>query len=245
MSSTSLLVINDLFVRYGSLAALRNINLTIRSGELVFIAGPNGAGKSTLLKAIAGVVPVASGTIALWGKPVGRRSPDLIVAQGFTMVPEGREIFGGLSVMENLMLGAYLRLDHAFIRQDIDYVLAIFPDLKPRLDHPASLLSGGQQQMLAIGRALMTRAEFIAIDEPSLGLAPLVVDQIYAALLDLRVSRGLTFLIAEQSFSRAVDVDARLLLLGTGEIAQQGRARDLASGSSLEATYFGLKGEVQ
>ncbi|WP_241963293.1 ABC transporter ATP-binding protein [Paracoccus suum] len=219
---------------------MRNATLRLEEREMVFVAGPNGAGKSTLLRAIAGVIPTARGSVHLRGRRLTGLSADRIVGAGVNLVPEGREIFGALSVVENLMLGTYLRRDRAAAREDLDWVLDLFPALRPRLGDSAGLLSGGQQQMLAIGRALMTRADLLIIDELSLGLAPMIVEQIYETLLRLRKERGLTFLIAEQSFARAVDVDARLILLNTGSIVRDGRARDLARDEALEQSYFGM-----
>ncbi|RVD32206.1 ATP-binding cassette domain-containing protein, partial [Mesorhizobium sp. M4A.F.Ca.ET.020.02.1.1] len=167
----SLLALSDVSVSYGPLTAVRNVTLEVGQGEIVFLAGPNGAGKSTLLRAVAGVLAPSQGKITLAGTPTAGLRSEALVRLGFTLVPEGREIFGSLSVAENLAIGAYLRRDRDGIDEDMDFVLTELPALKPRLRDPAGLLSGGQQQMLAIGRALMTRASLIAIDEPSLGLA--------------------------------------------------------------------------
>lgn len=236
----SLLVVNDLCVRYGPLEALRNVSLEVAEGEIVFLVGPNGAGKSTLLRSIANVVPAAAGTITLGNQAASGIAPEHVVALGFTLVPEGREIFGNLTVEENLRLGAYTRRDIAEIRRDMEEILEELPALKPRLTEPAALLSGGQQQMLAIGRALMTRARLIALDEPSLGLAPMIIDQIYEILLRLRKQRNLSLLIAEQSFARAIRVDARVLLLRNSISVLQGNARALHADGSLERAYFGF-----
>lgn len=233
------LSVRDLTVRYGPVTALSNVDLNLSSGEILFVTGPNGAGKSTLLRAIAGAVQAASGSIELHGRQMTGSSPEMIVSTGFTLVPEGREIFDGLSVRENLYLGAYLRRDNE-VADDFDFVLAELPALKPRLDQMAGLLSGGQQQMLAIGRALMTRAKLIAFDEPSLGLAPIVIDGIYDTLTAIQSKRSLTLLIAEQSFSRAVELRARLALLRNGRLVRDGHAAELASTSSLENAYFGF-----
>jgi branched-chain amino acid transport system ATP-binding protein len=238
----TILSLSDVSVSYGPLTAVRNVSLNVEPGEIVFLAGPNGAGKSTLMRAIAGVLAASQGSIAVAGKLTAGLRSEQIVRLGFTLVPEGRDIFGSLSVAENLAIGAYLRADRDGIAQDMEFVLAELPALKPRLRDPAGLLSGGQQQMLAIGRALMTRASLIASDEPSLGLAPKLIDQVYDILLAVREKRDLTLLIAEQSFIRAVEVDARLLMLRSGDVVRSGKARDLAAERSLEGSFFGFEG---
>jgi len=236
----SLLEVRDLSVRYGPLEALRNVSFDVDEGEIVFLVGPNGAGKSTLLRSIANVVPASAGSIRLGGQATAGLAPERVVGLEFTLVPEGREIFGTLTVEENLKLGAYRRRDQADIRRDMEQILEELPALKPRLPEPAALLSGGQQQMLAIGRALMARPRLIALDEPSLGLAPMIIDQIYEILLRLRARRNLSLLIAEQSFSRANRLDARVLLLRNSVCVLQGKARALHADGSLEKAYFGF-----
>lgn len=233
------LELRHLSVSYGQLVAVRGVDLEISKGEVVFIAGPNGAGKSTLMRTIAGILKPSAGTIAVQGMPIGHVSPEVVASHGVTLVPEGREIFTQLTVAENLWLAAYLNRDKAEVRNDLEFVLEQLPELKPMLARPAGLLSGGQQQMVAIGRAIMTRASFVAIDEPSLGLAPKVVDRVYETLMDLRAKRGLTLLIAEQSFARAVQVDARLVMIGGGQVLQDGMARTLLEQDKLENSYFG------
>lgn len=236
----TMLSVSGLSVRYGDLVAVRDISFSLEEGGIVFLSGPNGAGKSTLLKAVAGVLKPHTGDIRFRDQSIARIPAEAIVAQGFTMVPEGRDIFTGMTVEENLLLGAYLRRDKE-ISDDLAFVFDSFPALKPRRKHLAGLLSGGQQQMLTIGRALMTRARLIAIDEPSLGLAPLVIDQIYDILLDLKAKRGLTLLIAEQSFLRAVEVDADLVLMRSGQMVRAGRARALSNEPSMENSFFGFE----
>jgi branched-chain amino acid transport system ATP-binding protein len=195
----TLLTLDKVSVRYGQLRALREVSFDLGGGETLFVTGPNGAGKSTLLKAIAGVVAVASGTIGLDGKVITSCAPEDIARWGVSLVPEGREIFGSLTIEENLRLGTGIRTDKAAIAEDLANVYAVFPMLKERRNSSAGVLSGGQQQMLAIARALMTRPRVLAIDEPSLGLAPKIIDQVYETLLKLRDQRGLTHLIVEQS----------------------------------------------
>jgi branched-chain amino acid transport system ATP-binding protein len=238
----SVLSLSGVTVRYGLLTAVRDVSFEIQKKDIVFLVGPNGAGKSTLLRAIAGALPVSQGIVNLMSVPISGLKVEEIVKRGFTLVPEGREVFGSLTVIENLLTGAYLRRDRSAIDQDLEYVLNELPALKPRLRDPAGLLSGGQQQMLAIGRALMTGADLIAIDEPSLGLAPKIIDQVYDILLALRAKRGLTLLVAEQSFMRAVEINAKLVMLRRGHVIGQGWARDLDAGRSLESSFFGFEG---
>lgn len=235
----TLLSVDNITVRYGRLTALRQVSLKVEDGETLFVTGPNGAGKSTLLKAIAGVVPAAEGAILLGGQTITGATPESTARLGFSMVPEGRHVFGALSIEENLMLGAGMRNDRARVAQDLSDVYDVFPMLKDRKDKPAGVLSGGQQQMLVIGRALMTAPRLIAIDEPSLGLAPKVIDQVYETLLKLRDSRGLTLLIVEQSSTRAMMTGGRMILLRSGQIVLEGDARSLARGDMLKKAYFG------
>jgi branched-chain amino acid transport system ATP-binding protein len=237
----TLLTLDKVSVRYGQLRALREVSFDLGKGETLFVTGPNGAGKSTLLKAIAGVVAVASGTIGLDGKVITSRAPEDIARLGISLVPEGREIFGSLTIEENLRLGTGIRSDRAAIAEDLADVYAVFPMLKERRNSSAGVLSGGQQQMLAIARALMTRPRVLAIDEPSLGLAPKIIDQVYETLLKLRDQRGLTLLIVEQSSTRALLSGGRMILMRSGEIILQGDARILASGHSLTKAYFGYE----
>lgn len=235
----TLLSVDDVVVRYGQLTALRGVSLRLDQGETLFVTGPNGAGKSTLLKAIAGVVAPKAGGIAFAGRPIAGRAPEDIARMGFSMVPEGRHVFGTLTVDENLRLGTGMRADRDQAARDLEGVYAIFPILRDRRDQPAGLLSGGQQQMLVIGRALMASPSLLAIDEPSLGLAPKVIDDVYVQLLKLRDARGLTLLIVEQSSTRAMLTGGRMVLLRGGEIVLEGDARELSKGDALRAAYFG------
>jgi branched-chain amino acid transport system ATP-binding protein len=235
----SLLAVNNISVSYGRLTALRKASLAMQEGETLFVTGPNGAGKSTLLKAIAGVVTPREGTIILAGQEIGGRAPETIARMGFSMVPEGRHVFGSLTIEENLRLGVGMRADKDQAERDLEQVFGIFPVLKERKERHAALLSGGQQQMLVIGRALMAAPRLIAIDEPSLGLAPKVIDDVYMALLKLRDTRGLTLLVVEQSTTRAMMTGGRMILLRSGEVALEGDARELAKGDSLKNAYFG------
>jgi branched-chain amino acid transport system ATP-binding protein len=235
----TLLQVDAITVRYKQLTALRKLSMKIDEGETVFVTGPNGAGKSTLLKAIAGVVTPREGLITFNGAQIGGRTPEDIARMGFSMVPEGREVFGGLTITENLRLGTGMRADKDQVAGDLEQVYSVFPMLKDRKDQPAGVLSGGQQQMLVIGRALMASPRLIAIDEPSLGLAPKVIDDVYATLLKLRDTRGLTLLIVEQSATRAMLTGGRMILLRSGEVALEGDARQLVKGEALKKAYFG------
>lgn len=235
----TLLSVSDVVVRYGRLAALRGVSLSLARGETLFVTGPNGAGKSTLLKAVAGVVTPQQGAIALDGRSIEGNAPEDIARMGFSMVPEGRHVFGALSIDENLRLGMGMRADKDQAARDLEDIYQMFPMLKDRRDKPAGFLSGGQQQMLVIGRALMAGPSLLAIDEPSLGLAPKVIDDVYAALLRLRDARGLTLLIVEQSSTRAMMTGGRMVLLRSGELVLEGDARDLSQGDTLRQAYFG------
>jgi branched-chain amino acid transport system ATP-binding protein len=236
----TLLTLDKVSVRYGQLRALREVSFDLAKGETLYVTGPNGAGKSTLLKAIAGVV-AATGEIGFEGKTITSSAPEDIARLGISMVPEGREIFGSLTIEENLRLGTGIRTDKAAIAEDLAGIYAVFPVLKERRNSSAGVLSGGQQQMLAIARALMTRPRLLAIDEPSLGLAPKIIDQVYETLLKLRDQRGLTLLIVEQSSTRALLSGGRMILMRSGEIILQGDARVLASDHSLTKAYFGYE----
>ncbi len=235
----TLLALAGLTVRYGRLTALRDVSLNLEEGEILFVTGPNGAGKSTLLKAIAGVVAPAGGTIGFAGQAITANPPEATARLGFSMVPEGRHVFGGLTIEENLKLGAGMRADRGRMARDLEAAYATFPMLQERRHSAAGILSGGQQQMLVIARALMTAPRLIAIDEPSLGLAPIVIDQVYDRLLALRAERGLTLLVVEQSSTRAVMTGGRMLLLRAGRIVLEGDARELSRGDAVERAYFG------
>jgi len=232
----------DISVRYGKVPALTDVSLTVAEGERVFISGPNGAGKSSLLSAIAGAVPTTHGRIEMDGDLLTGRPPEGIARLGLSMVPEGREIFGALSVEENLCVGTGLRRDRDAVRTDLDEIYAAFPILGDRRRAAAGALSGGQQQMLAIGRALMTNPKLMMVDEPSLGLAPKVVDQVYDTLIGLQEERGLTLLIVEQSSLRAARVGGRLILMRGGAVVGGGDAADFADREALTAAYFGQSG---
>ena len=214
--------------------------MTVDEGEILFVTGPNGAGKSTLLNAIAGVVPPGSGSILIDGARITGAAPEDIARRGFSLVPEGRNVFGALTIEENLKVGTGMRADRKTIAGDLDRVYQEFPMLAERRHSPAGMLSGGQQQMLVIGRALMAAPRIMAIDEPSLGLAPKIIDQVYEILLRLRAQRKLTLLIVEQSSTRAMMTGGRMVLIRGGRIVLEGPAADMVRDDRLKQTYFGF-----
>jgi branched-chain amino acid transport system ATP-binding protein len=236
----TLLAVNDVTVRYGRLTALRGITLTIAEGEVLFVTGPNGAGKSTLLNAIAGVVPPISGSITMDGAEVTGAPPEQIARRGFSLVPEGRNVFGALTIEENLKVGAGMRADKQEVARDLESVYHEFPMLAERRHAAAGMLSGGQQQMLVIGRAMMAAPRLMAIDEPSLGLAPKIIDQVYEILMRLRAQRKLTLLIVEQSSTRAMMTGGRMILMRGGRIVLEGEAGDMVKDERLKQAYFGF-----
>jgi len=237
----TLLSVDHISVNYGQLTALRDVSLRLDAGQTLFVAGPNGAGKSTLLKAIAGTVKPRQGQVTFDGARIDARSPEDIARLGLSMVPEGRDVFTSLTVYENLRVGVGMRADRDQAARDLEEVYATFPMLRARKQSAAGVLSGGQQQMLVIGRALMAGPRVIAIDEPSLGLAPQVIDDVYASLLRLRDARGLTLLIVEQSTARAMLTGGDMLLLRGGAVVMEGAARDLIKADALKRAYFGYE----
>ncbi|MFQ3453822.1 ABC transporter ATP-binding protein [Bradyrhizobium sp. UFLA01-814] len=236
----TLLAVDDITVSYGRLTALRGLTLKIDEGEILFVTGPNGAGKSTLLNAIAGVVPPGSGSIMIDGAKITGAAPEDIARRGFSLVPEGRNVFGALTIEENLKVGTGMRADRKKIADDLDQVYEEFPMLAERRHTPAGMLSGGQQQMLVIGRALMAAPRIMAIDEPSLGLAPKIIDQVYEILVRLRTQRNLTLLIVEQSSTRAMMTGGRMVLIRGGRIVLEGPAADMVRDDRLKQSYFGF-----
>ncbi|WP_138468823.1 ABC transporter ATP-binding protein [Poseidonocella sp. HB161398] len=237
------LEVTDLHVSYGQIAALRGVSLRVERGETVCIVGPNGAGKSTLLAAIAGGVAAGQGAVLLGGSPVTGLAPEAIARKGVSLVPEGRQIFSTLTVTENLRLGGFLHSNPGTARWLLNDLMDVFPSLKARAGYPAGRLSGGEQQMLAIARAIMTGPELILIDEPSLGLAPKIVDQVYAILAEIKARRGVTLLINEQSSTRILKHADRIYVLRGGRIQLEGRAEELADGEAIKRAYFGFDRE--
>ena len=233
-----MLTVDRLSSRYGRIQALREVSLEVRQGELVALVGGNGAGKTTLLKAISGVQPTSGGTIAFKGTDITRARPHVRVAAGIAQSPEGRQIFGDLTVQDNLRLGAYLRRD-AGVAKDMDRVFALFPILKDFRFRLGGDLSGGQQQMLAIARALMAKPSLLLLDEPSMGLAPIVVDQILAAISALK-SEGTTIFLVEQNAFAALSIADRGYVLETGSVVLEGSGRELLANERVQAAYLGV-----
>ncbi len=238
--SAPLLQVNDIHVHYGRLAAVRGVSLSVSPGEIVCLVGPNGAGKSTTLLTIAGTLAPTHGAVTFDGKPTAGLAPERVARLGLSMVPEGRRVFSSLSVEENLRLGTYGRTDKGEVEREFARILADFPVLAERRRMPAAKLSGGEQQQLAIGRALLTGARLLLVDEPSLGLAPMMVERVYDILRDLREKRGMTLLIVEESAERAVDAADRIYVLRRGLIELEGSSDELADGERLHQAYFGF-----
>jgi len=233
-----MLKIDDLHVYYGRIHALKGISLKVEAGEIVSLIGANGAGKTTLLRAISGLVPAREGSISFEGKALARLKAEEIVRLGISHVPEGRRIFANMSVRENLNLGAYLRRDPKEVTESFERVFTLFPRLKERLQQKAGTLSGGEQQMLAIGRALMARPRLLLLDEPSLGLAPLLVRQIFAILKDIN-EQGTTLLLVEQNAHMALSIAHRGYVLETGRIVLADTAERLRASEEVQAAYLG------
>lgn len=233
-----MLEVKNLHSGYGRIDVLKGIGLEVRAGEVVALIGSNGAGKTTLLRALSGVQPVSGGEIRFLGQRIDKLPPHKRVALGITQSPEGRQIFGPLSVADNLRLGAYLRKDDG-IEADRDRVYEMFPILKDKRDQQASGLSGGQQQMLAIGRALMGKPKLLLLDEPSLGLSPILVDQILDAVTAMRRS-GITILLVEQNAAAALEIADRGYVIETGRIVHTGPAEELLTDPKVKAAYLGI-----
>lgn len=235
---SNLLEIRNLSVSYGGINAVKDINLDVPEGQIVTLIGANGAGKSTILRTISGLVKTKTGSVTYEGKELLGKSPDYIVSQGVTLVPEGRRVFTDLTVLENLKIGAYLRKDN--IEPDIEYVYSLFPRLKERAWQYAGTLSGGEQQMLAVGRALMSRPKLIMMDEPSLGLAPLVVKGIFDIIETVNAD-GITVLLNEQNANMALKVADKGYVLETGSITMEGTGAELLENEEIKEAYLGKK----
>jgi branched-chain amino acid transport system ATP-binding protein len=234
----ALLEIHNLVARYGRITALSDVSLTVDEGEVVTLIGANGAGKTTTLRAISGLVRAVSGTIRFGGRDITRVAPSEIVRAGIGHSPEGRRVFPRMTVRENLELGAYTRHAKDEIAADTERVLTIFPRLRERYAQKAGTMSGGEQQMLAIGRALMSRPRLLLLDEPSLGLSPILVQTIFEVIRDIS-ARGTTILLIEQNARQALAVASRGYVLEVGRIAHQGAAADLAASEEVRAAYLG------
>jgi branched-chain amino acid transport system ATP-binding protein len=233
-----MLAVQDLHVSYGSVVALRGVSIEVEPGEIVAVIGPNGAGKSTLLRSIAGLVRPSRGAIRFESAGIAGEPAERLVARGLSLVPEGRRIFGSLTVGENIQLGATPRADRAAVARDMERMLALFPILKERFHQKAGKLSGGEQQMLAVARALMAAPRLLLLDEPSLGLAPLIVRKVYEVVEDLRRG-GVTVLVVEQAVHVALTASDRTYVMNSGSIVMSGRSAELRGTPGFEDAYFG------
>ncbi|HQJ38122.1 MAG TPA: ABC transporter ATP-binding protein [Bacillota bacterium] len=233
-----MLEVKDLHVSYGAIKAVKGISFNVEEGEIVTLIGANGAGKSTTLRTISGLETAASGSIVFMGTDITKMPPHDIVKQGIAHVPEGRRVFANLTVMENLKLGANLRKDFDNIKKDIKRVFELFPRLEERQNQSAGTLSGGEQQMLAVGRALMTRGRLMLLDEPSMGLAPIVVEEIFKIIKEIN-NEGTTILLIEQNAYMALGIANRAYVLETGNIVLQGPACELAKNEEVKKAYLG------
>jgi branched-chain amino acid transport system ATP-binding protein len=236
-----MLVLENVHVRYGAIAALRGVSLHVEEGEIVGLIGVNGAGKSTTLMTIAGVLQPFEGTLLFEGESIVGSPPEDIVRKGIALVPEGRRIFPGLTVAENLRLGASIRSDRSEVQRDLEEMCARFPVLADRLGQAAGTLSGGEQQQLAIARGLMSRPSLLMLDEPSLGLAPRLVEEIFELVAQLHAT-GVTVLLVEQNVERALEIADRAYLLNTGVVEFDGAARELRARVDFASAYLGGSG---
>ncbi len=235
---SNILEIKNLSVSYGGIEAIKNISFDVEEGKIVTLIGSNGAGKSSTLRAIAGIVKAKHGEVLFDGKNILGMAPDQIVKHGVTLVPEGRHVFPNLTVLENLKIGAYLRKDN--LNDDLEYVYSLFPRLKERSWQLAGTLSGGEQQMLAVGRALMARPKLVMMDEPSLGLAPLVVQGIFDIIRTIN-KQGITVLLIEQNANMALKVADSAFVMQTGEITLRGTGAELLANEEVKEAYLGKK----
>ena len=236
--SEALLQIKGLKVAYGGIQAVKGIDFEVRSGELVSLIGANGAGKTTTLKAITGMQPITDGQIIYQGKPVQGRGSFELVRQGLAMVPEGRGVFTRMTITENLLMGAYIRNDKKAIQDDIDRIFEIFPRLKERQSQLAGTMSGGEQQMLAMGRAMMCHPKLLLLDEPSMGLSPIMVDKIFEVVGDI-AKQGVTILLVEQNAKRALQLASRGYVMDSGAVSMTGTAEELLHDPRVRAAYLG------
>lgn len=235
-----MLELRNVNAAYGNIQVLHNINLEIHTGEIITLIGANGAGKSTTLMAVSGIVPVRSGKILLEGDPIHKLSPEKLVSMGVCQVPEGRRIFPALTVMENLDMGAFLRSDSEGIKQDLEYVLELFPILAERRNQDGGTLSGGEQQMLAMSRALMARPKLLLLDEPSMGLAPLVIKQIFEIIQKINKEHNTTIFLVEQNANQALHIADRGYVIENGVITISDSAENLLSNQDVQKAYLGI-----
>ena len=233
-----MLKINELNVSYGAVHALKDVSLEVNDGELVTLIGANGAGKTTTLHAISGLLNVSSGSIKLDGRDLRKTSPGKIIGCGLAHVPEGRHVFSQMTVLENLYMGAYSLTDKSAIQENLEMVYNHFPRLKERANQPAGTLSGGEQQMLSTGRALMTRPSMLLMDEPSMGLSPILVGEIFSIITQLHKA-GITILLVEQNAKMALSIADRAYVLETGVIKMSGPAKELAMDERIKKAYLG------
>lgn len=233
-----MLVLEDINVYYGAIHALKGISFEVNQGEIVTLIGSNGAGKSTSLKTISGLLRPKSGKITFKGENLAVVAPQTIVARGISQVPEGRRVFANMTVIENLELGAYLRKDKTEIKKAMDHVYELFPRLLERNHQISGTLSGGEQQMLAMGRALMSQPELLLLDEPSMGLAPILVKQIFSIIKEINAS-GTTVLLVEQNAHMALSIANRAYVLETGKIVLSGDSKELAASEEIRKAYLG------
>jgi branched-chain amino acid transport system ATP-binding protein len=237
-AGTPLLALQKLEVAYGGIHAVKGIDLEVGQGELVCLIGANGAGKTTTLKGICGLLPVKAGKVLYGGDNVTGKPAFTLVRRGLAMVPEGRGVFGALTIEENLAMGAYIRSDHDAIKADIERVYGLFPRLKERRKQTAGTLSGGEQQMLAMGRAMLSRPKLLLLDEPSMGLAPLMVQKVFETIVTIS-REGVTILLIEQNAKLALEVSSRGYVMESGEITLHGDAKSLLHDPKVRAAYLG------
>ena len=234
----ALLQVKDLHVAYGGIQAVKGVDLEVRKGELVCLIGSNGAGKTTTMKAVTGMLPVHGGAVVYGGRDIRGRGAWDLVREGLAMVPEGRGVFARMSIAENLHMGAYTRSDKAGIATDMERIYTTFPRLRERRMQLAGTLSGGEQQMLAMGRALMSRPQLLLLDEPSMGLSPLMVDKIFEVIAEV-AAQGMTILLVEQNASRALQIAHRAYVMESGAITMAGEAKSLLDDPRIRAAYLG------
>jgi branched-chain amino acid transport system ATP-binding protein len=243
MSAEPILKLSNIESYYGPIMAIRGISLAVSRGQIVTVLGANGAGKTTILKTISGVLDPQKGSVELEGKPIQRIDPDKIVRLGLSHVPEGREVFPFLTVRENLQMGAYLRTDRDGVAQDLERVFGYFPRLRERVDQPAGSLSGGEQQMLAISRALMNRPKVLLLDEPSLGLSPLLVKEIFAIIRRINGEQGVSILLVEQNAKMALETAHYGYVLEVGRVVMDDTCERLMTSKDIQEFYLGAKEE--
>lgn len=239
ITTPALLSVRNLSAGYGLVPVLDAVNLEIRPSEFVALVGSNGAGKTTLLRALSGLIPMSSGQVQFQGQTLEHRTPDAIFRQGIVQVPEGRQLFPRMSVQDNLLMGAYRRKDMAAVRADLDNIYTLFPRMAERRHQLAGSMSGGEQQMCAMARAMMARPVLLMVDEMSLGLAPIIVDQLMENLNDIR-QQGVTILLVEQDIHLALSAADRAYVLETGRVVREGAARELIEDPELQRAYLGL-----